>query len=742
MHFDCTRFAPAICFLAVMGGLEAQQNPGTTTVPQLVRIAGSFHAKDPQRVAGLLGATFSVYREQEGGAPLWSETQNVEVEAQGSYSVVLGSTKNEGLPAELFASGEPRWLGVRLHLPGEIEQPRVLVASVPYALKASDADTLGGRPASSYLLAEPVVSDPIRRESRWPMVMDRVPEPRANSGMANYIGMFTNSTDLVDSVMYQNNGSVGLGTINPSVQGGVGLDIESGGQTGIRLKNTAARDFLLLSTGSGLFDIFDVGAQRDRFIIDGNGNTGIGTANPGAKLEVKQSWNSYGGGIQVQRSDTANTADFYIGGDNQAYLQAGGASGGYLTVQTGGNVGIGTATPGAKLEVAGSLKLSGGGSGITFPDGTMQTTAPSGGGGAIVLPAGSAGSPSLSFANNSNTGIFSSGVQTLNFATGGTNRLTVRSDGDVDIPGSIRKGGILFLNNFGYQNTSVGLFARAGNAGCCNTALGFAALQNTTGNNNIGIGSYALNANSSGCCSTAVGNNSLLQNTGAGANDAFGDGALYSNTTGQSNVAMGRSTLGNNTTGSSNTALGNSAGHSLTTGSNNIMIGNQGVAAEDHDIRIGDVQTNTYIAGINGVTIAGGSGVLIDSSGHLGTVLSSRRFKEDIQDMGDASSNLLRLRPVTFRYKKPYTDGSKPLDYGLIAEEVAAVYPDLVVRDKDGQIETVQYHKLTPMLLNEVQKLHHELGDEHERNRKLEARVAALEALLSSNVAATATAGQ
>jgi hypothetical protein len=115
--------------------------------------------------------------------------------------------------------------------------------------------------------------------------------------------------------------------------------------------------------------------------------------------------------------------------------------------------------------------------------------------------------------------------------------------------------------------------------------------------------------------------------------------------------------------------------------------------------------------------------VLIDGNGQLGTVLSSIRFKEDVQDMAEASSGLLRLRPVTFRYKKPYADGSKPVDYGLIAEEVAEVYPDLVVKSADGQIQTVQYQKLTPMLLNEVQKL--------------EARLAALETLLATKAEPT-----
>jgi hypothetical protein len=113
---------------------------------------------------------------------------------------------------------------------------------------------------------------------------------------------------------------------------------------------------------------------------------------------------------------------------------------------------------------------------------------------------------------------------------------------------------------------------------------------------------------------------------------------------------------------------------------------------------------------------------MIDSNGQLGTVSSSRRFKEDIQDMGDASSGLMRLRPVTFRYKKPFADGSMPIEYGLIAEEVADVYPDLVAHSADGQIETVKYQVLDSMLLNEVQK-------QAELIRSLEERLAALEAL-------------
>ena len=124
------------------------------------------------------------------------------------------------------------------------------------------------------------------------------------------------------------------------------------------------------------------------------------------------------------------------------------------------------------------------------------------------------------------------------------------------------------------------------------------------------------------------------------------------------------------------------------------------------------------MAGIFGTTtgLTNAVAVLVDGNGQLGTVNSSRRFKEDIQDMSEASSGLLRLRPVAYRYQRPYADGSKPVDYGLIAEEVAEVYPDLVVGSADGQIQTVQYHKLVPMLLNELQK-------EHEAVRALHAQL-------------------
>ena len=161
-------------------------------------------------------------------------------------------------------------------------------------------------------------------------------------------------------------------------------------------------------------------------------------------------------------------------------------------------------------------------------------------------------------------------------------------------------------------------------------------------------------------------------------------------------------------------------------GNGGIRIGTQGTNLIN--------QTSFFAAGIRGVTTGNNDAipVVIDSNGQLGTVSSSRRFKEDINDMDTVSGGLMRLRPVTFRYRKPFADGSKPIQYGLIAEEVADVYPDLVVHSADGQIETVKYQVLDSMLLNELQKEHKQVQEQAETIRVLETRLAALEKALLS----------
>jgi hypothetical protein len=196
--------------------------------------------------------------------------------------------------------------------------------------------------------------------------------------------------------------------------------------------------------------------------------------------------------------------------------------------------------------------------------------------------------------------------------------------------------------------------------------------------------------------------------------------------------------------GAGNIAVGTNAGVNLVRGTNDIYIGNPGVAREDGVMRIGDLsnQRSTYIAGIFNSSIMAGALVQIDSAGHLGIAPSSGRYKEDIHDMLDASSNIMRLRPVTFRYKNPTDDGKGLLQYGLVAEEVAQVYPDLVVYGKDGQVETVQYQKLDVLLLNELQKQQHTIQDQATQLERQANQITALESLIHSFMKAHAASGK
>ena len=349
------------------------------------------------------------------------------------------------------------------------------------------------------------------------------------------------------------------------------------------------------------------------------------------------------------------------------------------------------------------------------------------------------------------------GVATLgaNVFTGNQiiNTGNLNLDDSTATTGNITKNGARFLHDFGTDNVFLGRLA--GNTtmtGTRNAASGQAALSgNTTGDSNTAIGSGSLVSNTAGDANTATGADALASNTVGFSNTAIGSAALRENTTGVFNTAVGAGALISNTvtgntavgadalrdvtTGVNNVAVGRLAGSNATTGSNNIYVGGSvlGTAGESFTMRLGGPQTRTFIKGIHGTTTGVNNAipVLIDSLGQLGTVNSSRRFKEDIHDMANASSRLLKLRPVTFRYTQAYADGSKPIQFGLVAEEVAEVFPELAVRGADGEVETVHYETLGVLLLNEVQRQEldaRRMGEEIERQQE---RIDALEQQLA-----------
>jgi trimeric autotransporter adhesin len=324
----------------------------------------------------------------------------------------------------------------------------------------------------------------------------------------------------------------------------------------------------------------------------------------------------------------------------------------------------------------------------------------------------------------------------------------------------------LLQNTTGVGNTAIGRDALRGNTtGGSNTAMGYFALQNnTTGVGNVATGGFALSSNTTANSNTATGSFALWLNTGS-SNTATGEEALSLNTTGHDNTANGVSALGHNSPGSHNTALGSGAlnvnnsgndntacgfaalgsssgssniglgqraGFNLTTGDNNIDIGNEGVAGESGVIRIGTKGTHrhTAIAGISGVTVAAGVGVIIDTRGRLGTVVSSARFKDQIKPMDKASEAILALKPVTFRYKHELDPDGIP-QFGLVAEDVEKVNPALVARDDDGQPYTVRYEAVNAMLLNEFLKEHRTVQELKSAAAKQEANAAKQEATIA-----------
>jgi hypothetical protein len=302
-----------------------------------------------------------------------------------------------------------------------------------------------------------------------------------------------------------------------------------------------------------------------------------------------------------------------------------------------------------------------------------------------------AGTPRFTVANNGNIGI---GVPAP------ASKLDVA--GDINLTGALKiSDNTVFREDIGWSYLGVGFGALANfSYGDGNTALGHLAMGSiTTGVYNTAVGAWTLSA-TNGFYNTAVGFQALQFNTG-----------------------------------NNNIAIGYNAGYSVWGAySDNITIGNAGGATDSGVIRIGTggYQTTFFAAGVRGATtgLNNAVAVVIDSNGQLGTISSSRRYKEDIHDMGDASRGLMQLRPVIFRYTKPFDDGSKPIQYGLIAEEVAEVYPDLVVRAADGQIETVKYQVLDAMLLNELQRLQAEIRAVVQQNTDLQERLTALEAAL------------
>src|SRR5882757_8679301 len=265
------------------------------------------------------------------------------------------------------------------------------------------------------------------------------------------------------------------------------------------------------------------------------------------------------------------------------------------------------------------------------------------------------------------------------------------------------------------------------------TAIGSGALLSNVGAQNTATGSQALLSNTTGSENTADGYQALLAATTGADNTGIGRQALLSNMTGSGNTAIGLDVLADNTAGSNNIAVGIGAGVSLATGDNNIDIGNAGGGSESDTIRIGDSQTRAFIPGITGVPVTE-TAVVLNIFGQLGVAPSSQRFKEDIKPIDKASESLLRLKPVTFRYKKEIDPAGSP-QFGLVAEDVEKINPDLVVRDTEGKPYSRRYDQVNAMLLSEFLEEQRQVEEQQAAITELKSTVAQQQTSFQSKLA-------
>jgi hypothetical protein len=658
----CTQI---LLLAAAMNAQQAATSSTTAIVPRLVNFSGKTVDAENKPVSGIAGITFSIYKDQYEGAPLWMETQNVTADTEGNYAVQLGATKPQGLPLDLFSSGEARWLGVRIN--GGEEQPRVLLLSVPYALKAADAQTLGGLPASAFALAAPNNGSSSTASRTPAKLQSAISSSVSGTGATDYIPLWTNNTGaLGDSVLYQLGTKIGVNTKSPAAA----LDVNG-----------------KVNASSG----FDLAERNFAFGSYANDNAFLGFA---GNTTMTGTGNTASGALALQ----GNTSGF------------GNTATGWLALQNN--------TAGCCNTAAGQSALQGL-QGESTGSGNTAT-------GYDALAAISSGSSNTATGisalqmNGTGSGNTATGAQALQSNTTGGNNTAAGSFAlESDTTGSFNTAAgsqALEFNTTGPTNTASGYQAlQANTTGGGNTAIGGGALEGNNGNDNTATGLEALGGNTSGSFNTATGYKALESNTTGINNTAIGDqsgGTLDSSrVTGNYDTFLG--TYSNMSTGDliNATAIGACA---VVSASNALVLGtaNSVVCGDGSPTKVGINVSNPS----NILTVLRGGGHAIADGWDT---YSSRRWKTNIQTLHGALAKVEQMRGVSYDLKN-----SGKHEIGVIAEEVGAVVPELVTYEDNGKdARSVDYSRLTALLIEAVKQQQQEIQREKSLLRRQAAAI-------------------
>jgi hypothetical protein len=698
----------AVVLFAMSAGAQQTASSGSATVvPQLINFSGVAKAPNGQPMTGLVGITFALYQEQQGGAPLWLETQNVQLDAHGNYTVQLGATLANGLPTSLFTSGEARWVGVQIS--GQEEQPRVMLLSVPYAMKAGDAQTLNGQPASAFLTAS---------SSNAANGNGVINNAISGSGTTDYVPLWLSKSKLGSSKIFQSTaGDLGIGTTTPAAN----LDVNgtsdirntltlfpNGSSPTLSVNGTA---FQVSSTGAVTFVSGQTfpGTGTITGVTAGAGLTGGGTSG-NVTLSVPSSGIT---NAMLQNSSLTVTAGTDLTGGGAVSL--GGST--TLNVDTTKVPQLGTAnTFTGNQTVNGNVSATGVVTGSSFQIGSN------------LFDWGSYATENAFSAFAGNTGVLQSGALGN---TGVGYRALYSNVGD-----SVGDG---------WYNTAVGLYALYANNddsgvgwdAAANTAVGYGALgSNASGYDNTASGASALNGNTTGAYNTADGDWALSANTTGNYNTASGYYALEYNNTGEGNTGFGtyagKTQDFSNITGNFNTFLGTNTDMSTGTLTNATAIGAYATVSQSNALVLGGTGTYAVKVGIGTATPSYRLTIAQSTGGAMAdawSTWSSRRWKTNIHTLHGALGKVEQLRAVSYDLK---ANGKHEI--GVIAEEVGAVVPEVVTWDKNGKdADGVDYSRLTALLIEATKEQQALIHRQQQEITRLRSQVKAIQTALKND---------